>query len=142
MRPVTAKEADPYTFCKTRCAVVDRWELPDEEEVDGSGVGDWLDQAMAEQDRKNRKLAGMLGDTRESLAQQRRELGDLLTSAPEGSVEDSEPAPDLFEEERAQQERNRRGLSSIVAEERRRQDEERQSLQGLFGPPGKPRRRS
>ena len=122
--------------------MVDRWELPDEDEVDGSGMGDWLDQAMAEQDRKNRGLAGMLGDTRESLAQQRRELGDLLNSVPEGSVEDSEPAPDLFEEERAQQERNRLGLSSIVAEERRRQDAERQSLQGLFGPTGKPRRRS
>jgi hypothetical protein len=124
------------------CTVKDRWDLPDEQDVEDSGVGDWLDQALAEQDRKNRQLQGMLGDTRENLARQRRELDGLLDPGPEADPEPGEHVQDLFEEERLSQEQNRRGLQSLLADEKRRKDEERQALQGLFGKPGKPRRRS
>jgi len=121
--------------------VEDRWDLPDERDVEDSGVGDWLDRAMAEQDRKNRQLEDLLGDTQESLARQRRELGGLLDSGPESAPEIVEPVRDIFEEERLSQEQNRRGLESLLADEKRRKHEERQALQGLFGEPGKPRRR-
>ncbi len=120
----------------------ERWELPDEQDVEDSGVGDWLDQAMAEQDRKNRHLKGMLGETRESLARQRQELGGLLESGPGTGAEPEEPVKDLFEEERLAQDQNRRGLASLLDDELRRKQEERQALQGLFGRPGKPRRPS
>jgi hypothetical protein len=121
--------------------VEDRWDLPDERDVEDSGVGDWLDQAMAEQDRKNRQLQGMLGDTPEDLARRRRELGGFLDPGPETGPEVGEPVGDLFEEERLSQEQNRRGLQSLLADEKRRKHEERQALQGLFGEPGRPRRR-
>ena len=122
---------------RKRCTLEDRWDLPDERDVEDSGVGDWLDQAMAEQDRKNRQLQGMLGDTREDLARQRRELGGLLDPGPETDPEPGEPVQDLFEEERLSQEQNRRGLQSLLADEKRRKDEERQAC-GLFGKPGSP----
>ena len=102
-------------------------------------MGDWLDRAMADQDRKNRGLAGLLGDTRETLARKKKDLGDLLNAPVEGTADEEEPAPDLFEEERAEQLRSRQGMASFVDEERRRKEEERRSLGDLFGP--SPRRK-
>lgn len=121
--------------------MAERWELPDEEDVENSGMGDWLDRAMADQDRRNQKLAGLLGDTREALVQRKKDLGDLLSAPVEGTAEEEEPAPDLFEQERAEQLRSRQGMASFVDEERRRKEEERRSLGGLFGPPSPPRRK-
>lgn len=104
-------------------------------------MGDWLDQAMAEQHRRNRKLSGMLGDTREELEKRKKGLSDLLNAPVEGTAEEEPPPPDLFEQERAEQERTRRGMAGFVEEERRRKEQERDSLRNMFGAPDKSKRK-
>lgn len=121
--------------------MTDRWDLPDEKDVEDSGMGDWLDSAMAEQQRRNRSLSGMLGETREELDKRRKGLSDLLNAPVEGTAEEEPPPPDLFEEERAEQERTRRGMAGFVEAERRRKEQERDSLRNMFGPPDKKRNR-
>lgn len=121
--------------------MTDRWDLPDEKDVEDSGVGDWLDRAMAEQQRRNRSLSGMLGDTREELEKRKQGLSDLLNTPVEGTAEEEPPAPDLFEQERAEQERTRRGMAGFVEEERRRKEQERDALRDMFGSSDKKRKR-
>lgn len=112
--------------------------IPDEDEVEESGAGNWAATLFAEQSAKNRRLAGMFGDEGEEIHRRKSQLSGLLDAAVEGlpDDEDEEPAPDLFGAERQAMERSRRGLADLFAEEEAEREAERRRLGDLFGDGG------
>lgn len=108
---------------------------PSAEEVQASGVGDWVDQALSEKRRRDRELSGLLGDPESERARRRAGLEALLTPPP-STLEPEAPtppeAPDLFAREREAQRQARQRLAGFAEEERLRKERERDALRDLF----------
>ena len=119
-------------------------ELPSEDEVRRSGTGDWLDQAMQAQERKNKKLANMIGGDAEAVRREKAKLASIW-DAPAGEEEEEvDKGPDLFANEREQARQSRASLAGMFGAETQAKEKENEELRGLFGfnpKPSSPKKR-
>ena len=112
-------------------------DIPSEDDVRQSGTGDWVDQAMRAQERKNRQLSSMLGDDAAALKKQKAELAGMFAPAPAGE-EDPDRGPDLFASEREKGRQQKATLAGLFGDEQAKA-RENEELLGMFGFEQKPK---
>lgn len=113
-------------------------DLPNEDEVRRSGTGDWVDQAVRAQERKNQKLSSMLGEDAEALRRQKAELAGMFDKSAHTEEENVDRGPDLFADEREQARRQQASLAGLFGDAAAK-EKENEELLGMFGFEQKPR---
>jgi septal ring factor EnvC (AmiA/AmiB activator) len=102
------------------------------EELEATGATAWLDQDLAEQQRRDAALKSTLGQDTSMIKATRQRLKGMLGELPP-QLEPVAPVEDLFAAERAAAAQQTASLSSLVGDLEKSKEAEKDLLRDLFG---------
>lgn len=115
--------------------MTDEYRLPTEEEVEASGTGAWVNEALRVHDRKQEKLANMLSQEKEAVRREKEKLAQMWATPPDTEAEQVPKGPDLFASERERGVQAKKGLASMFGDELDSKRAEEDQLRNIFGAP-------